>query len=257
MFYPGRASELRASVSGYLADAALARPAKMIRQPKVLVVPHAGYVYSGAIAASGYQLLTHFNDKIHRVILLGPSHRVALRGIALPTQTAFATPLGSVPLDTSTIAKLARLPQAAYLDEAHTQEHSLEVHLPFLQETLQDFQLIPMVVGETDPEEVAEILNLLWGGDETLIIISSDLSHYLPYAVGTKIDHHTATQIVQLQPRLEGDEACGCHPLNGLLLAARQHNLHAELLDLRNSGDTAGSKDRVVGYGAFAFYDNV
>jgi AmmeMemoRadiSam system protein B len=257
LFYPGQADELHASINHYLAGAKQTYSGNNRQQPKVLVLPHAGYVYSGAIAASGYQLLTRFRDNIRRVVLLGPAHRVALRGIALPTQSAFATPLGNIPLDTETIARLALLPQAAYHDAAHAQEHSLEVHLPFLQETLENFQLIPMLVGEIRPGDVAELLEQLWGGDETLIVISSDLSHYLPYAIGTETDRRTAGQIMQLQANLEGDEACGCRPLNGLLLAAGRHNLHAELLDLRNSGDTAGSKDRVVGYGAFAFYDPV
>lgn len=257
MFYPGHPQELYASVSGYLADAMSAKQGLAVGQPKVLVLPHAGYMYSGPVAASGYQLLASLRGKIRRVILLGPSHHVALRGIALPTQTAFATPLGNIPLDTQTIARLATKPHAGYLDAAHIQEHSLEVHLPFLQITLENFQLVPMVVGETNPGNVAEILNEVWGGEETLIIISSDLSHYLPYAIANKTDRHTAERIVHLDANLDGAEACGCRPLNGLLLAAKQHKLRAEIIDLRNSGDTAGSKDRVVGYGAFAFYDNI
>jgi len=253
LFYPGQASALHGDIREYL-DAAHHTKSERTRTPKVLVLPHAGYVYSGPVAASGYRLLTHLENKIRRVILLGPSHRVALRGIALPTQDTFATPLGNIPLDTATIATLITLPQVGYLDAAHQQEHSLEVHLPFLQDTLEKFQLIPMVVGETTPADVAEVLNVVWGGDETLIIISSDLSHYLPYDKACKKDLHTAERILHFKSDLEGEEACGCRPLNGLLLAAKQHGLRAELLDLRNSGDTAGSKDRVVGYGAFAFY---
>ena len=253
LFYPGQPGALHADIHEYLHAARHAKPDPHQR-PKVLVLPHAGYVYSGPIAASGYRLLSDMKQQIRRVVLLGPSHRVALRGMAVPTQDAFATPFGNIPLDTATIATLVNHPAVGYLDAAHQQEHSLEVHLPFLQETLGHFLLIPMVVGEADPATVADVLNQIWGDDETLIVVSSDLSHYLPYDKACERDRHTAERILRLDPDLEGEEACGCKPLNGLLLAAKQRGLRAELLDLRNSGDTAGSKDRVVGYGAFAFY---
>jgi len=219
--------------------------------PKVLVAPHAGYVYSGRMAAEAYAQLRGVAQHIHRVVLLGPCHRVAVRGIALPSVQAFETPLGKIPLDGDALRRLARLPFVAYGDVVHAQEHSLEVHLPFLQTVLNDFSLVPLVVGECTPTEVSEALQALWGGDETLIVISSDLSHFLPYEDAREADDRTAKKILRLQSDLRGEEACGCRPLNGLLLLARQKNMHCELLGLCNSGDTAGDRQRVVGYGSF------
>lgn len=250
LFYPDDPTVLRQTVTGYLAAA---RP-QPVQAPKVLVVPHAGFIYSGPVAASAYRLLEPLRQRIRRVILLGPSHRVALRGIALPTATAFRTPLGDIPIDSAALQAAARLPQTGFLDLAHRDEHSLEVQLPFLQAVLEDFSLVPLVVGEATAEQVADVLSSLWGGDETLIVISSDLSHYLPYRQAIETDKRTADHILHFQHTLAGDEACGCRPLNGLLLLAQRKHLTPILLDLRNSGDTAGSKDRVVGYGAFVFH---
>lgn len=251
LFYPDEPAELRRDIEAYLASAPTATASAA---PKVLVVPHAGYVYSGPVAAAAYSLLKPLRQRIRRVVLLGPSHRVALRGIALPTHDSFTTPLGKVRLDQATLHDIATLPQAGFLDIAHREEHSLEVQLPFLQLLLDDFSLVPMVVGDTSAQQVAEVLEKTWGGDETLVVISTDLSHYLPYRKAVETDTHTAQQILQLHDTLEGEEACGCRPLNGLLALARRKGLKGQLLDLRNSGDTAGSKDRVVGYGAFAFH---
>jgi len=247
MFYPGDSRELNTVLKTFLRRAK-ARPLV----PKVLVVPHAGYVYSGQAAAEAYVLLEPLKNKIQRVILLGPCHRVAVRGMSLPTVQAFATPLGNIPLDTQAMEKLLALPFVGYSDAAHAEEHSLEVHLPFLQSVLADFSLVPVVVGEISPQQVAQALEQVWGGDETLIVISSDLSHFLPYDVSCEVDGETARKILHLQTDLHGEEACGCRPLNGLLYLAKQKHLHCELLALCNSGDTAGDKHRVVGYGAFA-----
>src|SRR5690606_15459102 len=186
-----------------------------------------------------------------------PCHRVAVRGMALPTVQAFATPLGNIALDRSAMAQLLNLPCVGYSDAAHAEEHSLEVHLPFLQSVLGDFSLVPLVVGETSPQDVARALEALWGGDETLIVISTDLSHFLPYDRAREVDRATAQKIVQLRTDLHGEEACGCRPLNGLLHLARQKHLHCELLALCNSGDTSGDKRRVVGYGAFVLTEAV
>jgi AmmeMemoRadiSam system protein B len=247
LFYPRDPRELRVSVQEFLR---LAQPRAFV--PKVLIVPHAGYVYSGQAAAQAYVLLRGLENKIKRVLLLGPCHRVPVHGVALPTVDAFATPLGTVPLDKAAIAQIEKLPFVGYSDAAHAEEHSLEVHLPFLQSVLGDFSLVPLVVGEASPRQVAQVLEQLWGGDETLVVISSDLSHFLPYAICREVDNETARKIVQLHTDLHGEEACGCRPLNGLLQLARQKHLHCELLALCNSGDTAGDKRRVVGYGAFA-----
>ncbi len=252
MFYPGQADELAATIDALLAAAG---PLSLSLPPaKLLIVPHAGYIYSGATAACAYATLKPQASRIRRVVLLGPTHRVAVRGLALPESRSFSTPLGQIELDEAAIAQLAPLPQIVFSDAAHAQEHSLEVHLPFLQRLLDDFTLIPLAVGQATPEAVAEVLELLWGGPETLIIISSDLSHFLPYAAANQRDLETCQHILQLDGHLHPEQACGAFPINGLLLAARRHGLAPQLIQRCNSGDTAGDKQRVVGYAAFAFY---
>jgi len=250
MFYPESAAVLARQVAQLLAAA----PQKFPQRPKALIVPHAGYIYSGTVAASAYAPLAALRDSVRRIVLLGPTHRLALSGLAVPSSSAFATPLGNVPVDQEALAALADLPQVVVNDAAHAQEHALEVQLPFLQTVFGEFSLVPLAVGQASPEQVAEVLERLWGGDETLIVVSSDLSHYLPYAAARQIDAQTAQHIIDLEPLLHHQQACGALPVNGLLLAARRHGLQAQLIDLRNSGDTAGDKVRVVGYGAFAFY---
>lgn len=225
--------------------------------PKVLVVPHAGYVYSGPVAASAYAHLWPVTQHIRRVVLLGPAHRVFVRGLALPDAEALATPLGEIPVDKETQSLIAHLPQVGVSGQAHGPEHSLEVQLPFLQHILGDFSLVPFVVGDASAAEVAEVIETLWGGSETLILISSDLSHYLPYSLAQQVDQETAAQILALSSDpLQHEQACGATPINGLLEVARKRGLSPALLDLRNSGDTAGGRDRVVGYSAFAFYED-
>lgn len=249
-FYPAGAGGLRAQVLQALAAAA---PAVAPAVPKMLLVPHAGYVYSGAVAAHAYAALAAGRERIRRVVLLGPAHRVAVRGLAAPTATAFETPLGRVPIDRDALAAIAGLPQVVADDDVHAHEHSLEVQLPFLQTVLGHFSLVPLAVGHAEPDAVAEVLERLWGGEETLIVISSDLSHYLPYAQARAADRQTVETILRLDPALEHHQACGATPLGGALLAARAHDLVPRLLDLRNSGDTAGDRSRVVGYCAVAF----
>jgi len=221
---------------------------------KALIVPHAGYIYSGPVAATAYKLLQARRTQISRVILLGPSHRVPLQGIAMPKSRLFRTPLGDIPLDARAFESIKNLPSVAVREDAHTWEHSLEVQLPFLQIVLDGFVLVPLVVGSTDAEAVAEVLNKLWGDDETIVVISTDLSHFLPYDAACSADSNTTKLIEQLSPSLIGEQACGCHPLNGLLKLAGEKGLKLSTLDLRNSGDTAGSHDQVVGYGSYAIY---
>ncbi|HEV8644432.1 MAG TPA: AmmeMemoRadiSam system protein B [Burkholderiales bacterium] len=252
-FYPVAAVTLQAQVAALLA---VATPPRQQR-PKALIAPHAGYVYSGPIAAKAYALLTPFRSHYSRVVLLGPAHRAYVRGLALPAADAFATPLGEIALDRGAISAIRHLPQVCVSDDAHAHEHSLEVHLPFLQQALAGFTLVPLAVGEASAEEVAEVLDLLWGDDRTLIVISSDLSHYLPYAQARTIDEQTARMVLSMTPQLNHQQACGATPVNGLLREARRRGLGPELLDLRNSGDTAGDRNRVVGYASFAFYDKV
>ena len=223
--------------------------------PKALISPHAGYLFSGPIAASAYARLVPLRDTVRRVVVIGPSHYALFAGLAATGAQAFATPLGAVPVDTAAIREIcSRWPQVKVLEAAHAREHSLEVQLPFLQVVLADFKIVPLLAGDADDEEVAEVIESLWGGDETRFIISSDLSHYHDYAAARELDAATARAIEDLRPRdIGADQACGRLPIAGLLRAARRHGLHAGILDVRNSGDTAGSRDQVVGYGAFIF----
>lgn len=223
--------------------------------PKVLVVPHAGYLYSGATAAHAYDELANARGVIRRVVLLGPVHRVAVRGLALPGVDAFATPLGRIWVDAEALEALAGLAQVVTSVPAHAMEHALEVQLPFLQRQLGDFSLVPLAVGSATEAEVGEVLERLWGGPETLIVISTDLSHYHAYDDAKRIDEDTLARIARLEPGLNHQQACGATPLNGLLALARRKTLSIRRLAACNSGDGAGSRDRVVGYAAFALED--
>ncbi len=252
LFYPEDPAALRTEVEGLLAAA---RPRGV--RPKALIAPHAGYVYSGPVAASAYRLLEPLRGCVSRIVLAGPSHRVGFRGIALPAADAFETPLGEVPVDHDACRAIAGLPGVLELPQAHAAEHSLEVHLPFLQIALGGFALVPLVVGEAPASQVGAVLETLWGGPETLIVISSDLSHYLDYHAARQLDHETSAAIERLDfAELTPEHACGCHPVAGLLWLARARGLHCTVLDQRNSGDTAGPRDRVVGYGAYAFTES-
>ncbi|MFL6570934.1 MAG: AmmeMemoRadiSam system protein B [Burkholderiales bacterium] len=253
MFYPGEPRALAAEIARFLgADDTLA---PRLAFPKALVVPHAGYVYSGAVAARAYQELALARGMVRRVVLLGPAHRVPLRGLAAPSVEAFQTPLGSVALDRVALRSLADLPQVVQSDSAHALEHALEVQLPFLQTVLGEFSLVPLAVGTADAAEVTEVLERLWGGVETLLVVSTDLSHYHAYAEARRIDAATLARIAARATDIDHDEACGATPLNGLLACARKRELPVRLLAACNSGDTAGAKDSVVGYSSFALYE--
>lgn len=246
LFYPSEPDALEAEIRRCLPRAE--RGAGVSPAPKALLLPHAGYDYSGPVAGSGYALLR--GSPATRVVLVGPSHRVHVRGIALSSASTFETPLGHVPLRSDP----PMIPHSTICDRAHQSEHSLEVHLPFLQRTLRDFELLPMLIGEASAEEVAEALDAVWGGPETVIIVSSDLSHYHDVETARRLDRATAAAIVALRAEEIGDEsACGCRAVRGLLLVARRRGLRARLLDLRNSDDAIGGRADVVGYGAFAF----
>lgn len=251
-FYPADAKTLRREVEALLAGASRSPTAPAADPPKALICPHAGYVFSGPVAARAYSLLAPVRERICRVVLLGPAHRAAVRGLAIPTVAAFRTPLGDIPLDADGRTRLLGLPQVVADDKAHAFEHSLEVQLPFLQNMLDSFELLPLAVGAASPEAVGEVLDAAWGGPETLVVISSDLSHYLPYEAAQDADRASIERILAGRP-LDHAQACGATPINGLLLAARRRNLRPTLLDLRNSGDTAGDRSRVVGYAALAF----
>jgi AmmeMemoRadiSam system protein B/AmmeMemoRadiSam system protein A len=253
MFYPASPRDLAREVDDMLGHSAGGGLAPGF--PKALIVPHAGYVYSGSVAAEAYDRLRPARAIVRRVVLLGPCHRVAVRGLALPDAAAFATPLGQVPIDREAVAALAGLPQVVVSSAVHAEEHALEVQLPFLQRVLGEFSLVPLAVGAATPEQVAEVIDRLWGGAETLIVISSDLSHYHPYEEARAIDRGTARAILDYSTDIDHEQACGATPVAGMLIAARRHELNVDLLDLRNSGDTAGDRARVVGYASFAFWD--
>jgi AmmeMemoRadiSam system protein B len=253
-FYPADSVELESAVRGLLANVGRDLAPDPVAPAKALIVPHAGYIYSGAVAASAYRQLDGREDEITRVVLLGPSHRVAFEGLALCSADVFATPLGPVPIEAEACGALRGLPQVRVSDDAHRAEHSLEVQLPFLQCILGEFRLIPLSVGDATTEQVAAVLETLWGGDETLILISSDLSHFHDYDTARELDGETTRAIESLCPEdLDYESACGRVPTRGLLAVARDKGLVPRRLDLRNSGDTAGSRERVVGYGAWSF----
>ena len=251
-FYANDASELATTVETLLSE--VEEPGEVVSAPpKAIIAPHAGYIYSGPVAASAYACLTPYRDRYSRVVLLGPCHRVPVEGMALSDADVFRTPVGDISIDRASVARLAA-DGLEVSDLAHRYEHSLEVHLPFLQAVLDEFSLVPIVVGNATPDEVAQVIGKLWGGDETLIVVSSDLSHYLRYAEATVFDAETRDAIEHFDYRLiDHSHACGATPVGGLLLAARQHGLKVKTIDLRNSADTSGDRRVVVGYGAWVF----
>jgi len=251
-FYPGDPGVLRDTVDRLLAEAP--RPPARAPVPRAVIVPHAGYIYSGSTAAAAYARIAAGRDTVKRVVLVGPTHRVPVLGVALPGADAFRTPLGTVPVAEAWAEKrLAEVPAACVFAETHKWEHSVEVQIPFLQRALGDVEIVPMLAGDASGEEVADVLDALWGGPETLVVISSDLSHYLGYDEAAGVDAATIAQISALDGPLNHSQACGATPINGMLVLAKRRGLVPTLLDARNSGDTSGERDRVVGYCAFAF----
>lgn len=250
LFYPRDPLALDATIAALLREQPAMTPA-----PKVLVVPHAGYPYSGALAARAYATLGAAAASLERVVLLGPSHRVWLQGFALPVADRFLTPLGALDVDAAVVGRLCSLPGVRRDEAPHRQEHCLEVQLPFLQRVAPQARIVPILVGEATPAEVAAVLEAAWGGAETLVVISTDLSHYHAYDEARRRDADTAAAVLAASGGLRGDQACGCVALNGLARVASQRRLRGELIGLCNSGDTAGDRQRVVGYGAFGFYD--
>lgn len=248
-FYPDRPDELRRMVAEFLC-----RTKPQAATPKAVIAPHAGYIFSGPVAASAHAQFMPDRNVIRRIVLMGPSHHVMFDGLAASNAEFFATPLGLVPVDTDVIRELVALPRVAILDEAHTSEHSLEVQLPFLQIVLNEFKIVPLLTGSISDEAVAEIIATLWDGAETRFVISSDLSHYYNYTRAQKLDSATSRAVEHLRPeQIMPEQACGRTPLCGLLRSAQQHGLHAHTVDLRNSGDIGGPRNEVVGYGAFVF----
>jgi AmmeMemoRadiSam system protein B len=246
-FYPADRRALSTMINEMLDEV----PVRTGPAPKALIVPHAGYIYSGPVAATAYSSLYPYRDQYTRVLMLGPGHRIAFQGLASSGAELFRTPLGDVPLDRESIAAL-ELPGVKLIDAMHQFEHSLEVHLPFLQIAIGSFSLLPLVVGDAAPETVARVIDALWGGPETLIIVSSDLSHYLNYDEARARDLETCKAIESMDAHgIDHGDACGATPVGGLLIAAQNRGMQVTTLDLRNSGDTAGGKGQVVGYGSW------
>lgn len=251
MFYPDHESDLSEMVDKFISDAS----AEDI-VPKAVIAPHAGFVYSGSIAGTAYAYLQNGASQYRRVVLLGPSHRVPLAGVAVPSARFFETPLGRVPIDTSAIDQIISLPFVQIHDSAHAQEHSLEVQLPFLQRILSDFILVPLVVGHVTADNIAEVLGLLANDDDTVIVVSSDLSHYLQYEEARRLDSHTSCLIEDLDfEQISPEQACGAYPVKGLLCFAKKSGWQGKTAHTANSGDTAGSRDAVVGYGSYIFFE--
>jgi AmmeMemoRadiSam system protein B len=253
LFYPGDPESLAAVVDELL-DAVDTSPA--LPAPKALIVPHAGFAYSGPVAAAAYAQIGALRERLHRVVLIGPSHRVPFRNLAVPGADSFATPLGEIPVDLELRARLRAMPTVITSDPAHAYEHSLEVQLPFLQRVLDAFTVLPIVTGDTTPAQVAGVLDEVWGGSETLVLVSSDLSHYHSYDEARSVDATTAAAILARSTQLGGEEACGSMGINGLMMIARRRDLRVAELERLNSGDTGGDRSRVVGYGAFAVYEH-
>lgn len=252
-FYPEDPRVLQTQVAEMINSAV---PLELVTEPKALIVPHAGYVYSGPVAAAAYRCLSAVRERIRRVVLIGPAHRMAVQGLALPASQAFATPLGAVPVDRDAWHALRQRDEVLLDDRPHELEHCLEVQLPFLQSALDSFTIVPLLAGQASAAQVADVLEALWGGPETLIVISSDLSHYHPYEQARVGDRNAVDHILHLRPMLDHEQACGATPINGLLQLAARHGLEPHLLDLRNSGDTAGDRSRVVGYTSIAFTES-
>jgi hypothetical protein len=250
LFYEGDPARLQSQVDVLLGEV----EAGSTPLPRALIVPHAGYIYSGSTAARAYARLSPLRGRIRRVALFGPAHRVYLRGMAVPAAEAFSTPLGSVPLDLQATADLAALPRVTFSDSVHESEHSLEVQLPFLQRVLGDFRLVPVAVGESDPADVARAMEHLWRAEDTLLLVSTDLSHFHPYEQARQLDSLTCDRLLARASDLSGEEACGARALNGLMRTRAGRDLDMELLHLCNSGDTAGDRNRVVGYGSFSLH---
>lgn len=251
-FYPVDAAELRRAVTGFIEGCPRSGA---VRQPKALIVPHAGYAYSGAVAGCAYRQLRDSGARIRHVVLLGPTHRVPLRGLAIPSIDGFESPLGPVPIDAAGRQRLRELGLAGIADAPHAAEHSLEVQLPFLQVVLDEFDLLPIAEGLAPTGLVARALDAVWGGDDTLVVVSSDLSHYHTSDEARRLDATTTLSILERRSDVSDEQACGARGINGLMQVARQRGLTVELLDQRNSGDTAGDRSRVVGYGSYALFE--
>ncbi len=249
-FYPSDPDQLRQQIDRFLTAIRIESP----HRPKALIVPHAGYIYSGAVAASGYAWLAPWSGQIDRVILLGTCHSPGVSGLAASTAEAFLTPLGPIPIDRSAVEDSLQLAQVHINDEAHDRDHALEVQLPFLQVVLESFVIVPFLVGSADAGTVSQVLEPLWEGDQTIVVVSSDLSHHHPYEEARKLDAASARAIELLDgAALAPRSACGRNAIAGLLHAAAHHGLHCQTIDLRSSGDTAGPRERVVGYGSWVF----
>lgn len=252
-FFPAVRSELTAIVQSCLQEAS---PPERTGAPKAIIAPHAGFAFSGPVAGSAFAPLTEAANEIGRVVLIGPSHHVAFDGVATSGFGNFETPLGVVSVDAGAIRQALKFDFVKEFEPAHQREHSLETHLPFLQSVLGEFQVVPLVTGRIDRETLARLFDALWGGEETIISVSSDLSHFFDYETARSLDRETSTRIAQFEAdQITPDDACGAVSIRGFLEAGRRREMRSEIIDLRNSGDTAGDRSRVVGYGAYGFWE--
>ena len=254
LFYPAEPARLRADVEAMLAAARRADDGGTA--PAALIVPHAGYVYSGPTAALAWARAEARRGRVRRVVMLGPAHRVGVRALALPGCRAMDTPLGPVEVEVpAQIEELAAAGLVVTRPDVHAAEHSLEVQLPFLTAVLPGASVVPLAVGWVAPDRAAEAIRPFLGRPDTLVVISSDLSHYLPLAEARRVDEATIERILALRADIDHEEACGATGVNALLLAAGERGLVPRLLGSATSADTIGSPDRVVGYAAVAFYE--
>ena len=251
IFYPADVYQLKNDINGYLQHITDNNSGK----PKILITPHAGYKYSAQVAASAFAKLRPFKDKIKKVFLLGPSHRVYVNGVALPKEKSFKTPLGIIKVDSDIVEQISKTKPFKFKSTAHKNEHSLEVSLPFLQVVLGNFEIIPMLYGEANPHEIAQTIQPYLERDDSILIVSADLSHYLDYSTAKKVDEQTANNIKEGKT-VDHHQSCGATAINTALIMAQNFGLVPQMLNMANSGDVIGDKDSVVGYGAWSFEKN-
>lgn len=258
LFYNDSPISLRRQVLEFLAAASSAedRSATKNSELKAVVVPHAGYIYSGPVAAFAYKEIQKEAAHFKKIVLIGPSHHVPFQGVAVPKMNTFATPLGSVSVDLSLKQIALNFSFVIENDEPHRKEHSLEVQLPFLQVALKKFSILPIVIGQASATDLTQLLYKLCTEKDVLIVISSDLSHYLPYNIAQKRDLNTIDHILHFEPeKIEYDDACGRQGIQAFLHYAQSKKLIPILFNYKNSGDTAGDKSQVVGYCSIGFYE--
>ncbi len=246
-FYPKERAQLIEMIENFSSS-----EREIIYKPKAIIVPHAGFIYSGDIAAKAYKALIPLVDNYKKIILLSPAHRKSVTGVAYHNARKFACPIGDIPVNAELLSILKTNDSVYNDDEAFNFEHGLETHFPFISYIFRDISFLPLIVGNIDTQKLSDIFNLFWQADDILFIISSDLSHFHNYEICKTLDHETTQHIINLNyEKINHDAACGYYPLCGALKLAKDNNQKCYLLSLKNSGDSIGDKDSVVGYGSF------